>query len=422
MNMFINNCSLVRLFTASPGRTPQLPREIWVKVLRLLQTPIPGALSYPPRSVFRRPELRNCMLVCKTFHSIAAPLLYTHIFTDNLPLLLETNLGGRRLNLRHTRSLRVEYREVHKDEPWLISAYEDLLKEGWTEWSERTDEELEEDIMRQCDAEVEHLRYCFYFLQERTTARFVFPRLRTVAISSIYGVQDHWQRWREARMEEGEESRLYHNAQALNTFCNHLDLDAFCVRDLAGPLASLGRDRWTWSSLPCVRTLHYDDDADDLYLSYGGRVRWACDAPEDTDWESFTKTTIFQTEKAVNARKKEMGLCTISSEGAANLEIYCSPSIPSEEMYEDGPPVGSDPPRYTAKAEQALTFWRDNMASVGAELQEIYREKSGVLDRIRWYPSPETPICLACGSGPPDYSQEGARRVWIVNEVESASR
>ena len=66
------------------------------------------------------------------FHSIAAPLLYTHIFTDKFPSLIGSNIKSLRANMSFARSLRIEYGELNRE-----PTYADLLQKGWTATFER---------------------------------------------------------------------------------------------------------------------------------------------------------------------------------------------------------------------------------------------------------------------------------------------
>ena len=266
--------------------------------------------------------------------------------------------------------------------------------------------------MEQCDAEVQALWNCFYFLQDPETPRWAFPHLRTVAVASIYGFPDnYWQRWQKVQREGGANpEKMQHWAETLNTFCSYLDLEAFCIRDLAGPLASLVILGWTvgWPSVqpfPCLRTLHYEFDILSLYGQFGGKLRWACDLPS-SEPRNLDNDTLAQTQTIL---KNQMTLQkggfrrNRGPEEALDLEVYCSSAIPPDELYEEGPPVGSAPPQYKAEAALDLADCRGQLSQYAQAVQRKCREISKLPDKVRWYPSPETPVCLACGSGPPHW-------------------
>lgn len=258
--------------------------------------------------------------------------------------------------------------------------------------------------MQECEEESRLLKHCFDYLQTRQAARRTFPKLRTIAVGSIYGFQeDIWHRWEAQKGPDS--SSLEYCAEMFNTFCNHLDLEAFCVRDLSAPFGALPYLGWTWGTLPCTRTLHFDYDLQSLYLSFGGSVRWVSDFPSDIPYEGVTQLV---SEHLHNVYKRQAEIKVragykMKPTDITDLEIYCSTKTYAEELVEDpanpappgfAPPLGSFTP-----AEQAE---QDKFTHDLADLvQQRFGRSSGLPDKIRWHPSPQTPICRACGSGPP---------------------
>lgn len=93
----------------------------------------------------------------------------------------------------------------------------------------------------------------------------------------------------------------------------------------------------------------------------------------------------------------------------ANVTIYCStpeitPRIAYHHVSPDvylGPAVEGYGP--DALRTQVLTGpeQRVTVKHMGAALQEMYREQSGLRDVVKWLPQCDAPRCDACGSLPP---------------------
>ncbi|KAK6902729.1 hypothetical protein I203_107988 [Kwoniella mangroviensis CBS 8507] len=75
----------------SASLSPQLPSEIWTKVISFVKRPKPAASESSSR-VRRTFEVRQygqgdlavCMRVCKKFHHLTAPILYEEVIVDDL--------------------------------------------------------------------------------------------------------------------------------------------------------------------------------------------------------------------------------------------------------------------------------------------------------------------------------------------------
>lgn len=79
-----------------------------------------------------------------------------------------------------------------------------------------------------------------------------------------------------------------------------------------------------------------------------------------------------------------------------DAEIYCSTPIQTK-LRADGTPEVGDNERLicTVNAQKKIA------ASLGNKIQAGFRKASGLPDVVRWMASADSPICQACGSGPP---------------------
>ncbi|KAI9639472.1 uncharacterized protein MKK02DRAFT_39771 [Dioszegia hungarica] len=107
--------------SSPPQKQVTLPVEVWLQVFQHLQRPLPKPRNKDnKRWTLRQPHLAKLLRVSKYFYNIAAPLLYSTIVTDSLPILISdihhapiAKCISKRDLLKFTTRLYIEYSYKH---------------------------------------------------------------------------------------------------------------------------------------------------------------------------------------------------------------------------------------------------------------------------------------------------------------------
>lgn len=206
------------------------------------------------------------------------------------------------------------------------------------------------------------------------------PRLETIAIGSIYGKQHSaFLKWEDTIQRAGDETTQtpsYLGALAFRKFLSSGGLKHLCQRGDFHPLGvfpfSSAKDPRT-PTVNYTRTCHMAPKTSNLSISLGLPMRWASDYAGEEHWDEMAKIASDCVGQVAGARARFKDVPDYKAE-VVDLEVYCTTR----------PPAGG----YGVKP-------------IGERLQAQLRATGHPEDRVRWYPSSETPVCEACGSGVP---------------------
>ncbi|KAI9633832.1 uncharacterized protein MKK02DRAFT_28590 [Dioszegia hungarica] len=119
-----------------------------------------------------------------------------------------------------------------------------------------------------------------------------------------------------------------------------------------------------------TRTCHMAPKTSNLSISLGLPMRWASDYAGEEHWDEMAKIASDCVGQVAGARARFKDVPDYKAE-VVDLEVCCTTRPPA-----DG--------------------W--GVKPIGERLQARLRATGHPEDRVRWYPSSETPICEACGS------------------------
>lgn len=352
----------------------------------------------------------------QAINSIAERVLYTTIITDKLPLLFRNiaSASGRR-RLAHTRRLLIEYSpSLQTTSP----SYKTLLKSGGEAWA-RVGQNLggiKVKIAKQCIEENGQLQSALEWVaMDMGMVGRVFPKLEAVATASIYGKEDN--RWRiyQNHLTESREAMAYFASSdcimRFFMFVNALpSLRQLCVRNPNGPF-SVPQNTHATQAPPVNydRTIHYSADLDEVYVPWGKPIRWTSDAPSNMPWQFVGESLAQEIDRIQNIRRDKAAYDPRWQDprNGLDVEIYCSTAgalevakAGEEEIVLQRHPGWSPLPDFKARR-MPVEEQRKLAAGFGNNVQTESREDFGEQDRIRWFASPDMPVCVACGSGPP---------------------
>lgn len=339
----------------------------------------------------------------KLFRSICERLLYAHITTDWLDKLLENaDQPWRQRLFQHTRSLRIEYGDRDRESYRLIMA---RGAEFWDYWGQTADEaELTE--MKECRAEMENLTEALTKANKVGTQK-LFPRLETIAVSSVYGKgTDVWQRYEDFLDELELRTNIERCCEQFTTFCTSGNVRHICLEQMVSSLYVY----WRNVSFPIDHTMSTTEHSVnvDTYFSLwpGLPLRWVCTMPPTSDFVAGIRLVT----KALEYILRHRDLAPPSQcrgKPPVTLDIYYStPTVPRTSSKKLGPKLYDfgvlgritfppNSPRRSLTLEEQRTI----TAELGANAQTLFRSsKNGhPADQIRWYPSGDAPLCDACG-------------------------
>lgn len=288
-----------------------------------------------------------------------------------------------------TKSLHIEYSEMRPD-----PRYPAILLSGAAAVWDRigcSAHDTSTYFTQQCERIPELFTAAFTNIRQ-VGERKVFPLLRSISISSIYGVEYDI-------CHNYQESTEYDNSTIM--CCDFFDyflvssgVKHICVRDSQGPLSfsPISRNRNHYA-----RTLHFEYDVRALPLPTGSPLRYVSDIPMDNNWYDLLMRLEKCIRQARRTRQDIMGLRL-----PIQVDMYCSTTKSSP--VPGPPPFQLDlrscidtqiNPSLTIDAQRRVT------SRVGKAIQSYLSLSSGLKDIFRCHPSADIATCIACGSGTP---------------------
>jgi hypothetical protein len=264
--------------------------------------------------------------------------------------------------------------------------------------------------MTACAFEVITLTEVLKALPKRGMSR-IFPFLRSLAISSIYGKEDSnvWQRYHDIFIESRMKCDTLPCAKLFEKFLASGDLRHLCIWEMCGPLSipelSTPHTRPVYRKPRSTTTIHFSTVYDPLPFTLGSSIRWVSQIPHSSDWanilhsigRSINSTIANRTQYARTGDKS-------FQKYPALVEIYCSTGFYGREEFDDttgafsilSPGQRPKPiislPRPLSPAEQQVMAGK-----LGAILQSYSRSSSDCdTDLLNWHLSSEAPMCPAC--------------------------
>ncbi|KAI9633840.1 uncharacterized protein MKK02DRAFT_38504 [Dioszegia hungarica] len=395
--------------TPSTPAPSTLPFLIWSLIAPHLQRPAPLPLSKPSRSVFGQGDICLFMLVCKDFANIGYPLLYTHIVTDALHLLLEDIIDpAMHPRFSYTKSLKIEYSVQRGDLP----LYDLLRHGGHIAWSYIGMDKVPEALaMQSCEVEADHLGWLLQQLN-KAGAKEVFPKLETVAIGSIYGTEsDLWRRF--AKYLGDDKTILDLCAAECEAFLSNTGAKHYCNREVHGPLSTSPLQLASSAGSlhrGILSIVHFNKDIDQLPIIFGSPMRYVSDISSTENWASTLATLSTSLARQILARiLHEQTGGTATRSDAVDMEIYCSSSGwargPVFPFYLRSLDLCSHHDSIPSGQHQSVEKQRSMATALGPVLEKAYVGRDGLQpligNSVRFFPSADTPLCPACGSGVP---------------------
>lgn len=289
----------------------------------------------------------------------------------------------------------------------------DIMKSSdWWESFGRSKKEMRKSAIADCEWELEVLGMSLNPVLKE--GEKLFPALRSIAIASLYGKEDDlWRRYSNRPPPPGASPPdVQFVGHKFNIFLNNSNITDICIRDSSGPLGrppTVYLPQTPTSNTKPRRTIHFCpvSGINDLNLPFGRTLRWIADPTTSIrDPSDDTEPVYDFLDTVMEARAKgdtPEGLQADQTQ-PADLVIYCDTPWRSldkekwtteaqlddartEEMKDDFKPNGT---KMTSKEQKEST------EQLGDDIQAMFRMSSGLLDRIRWYPIVEAPICSAC--------------------------
>ncbi|KAI9639213.1 uncharacterized protein MKK02DRAFT_39504 [Dioszegia hungarica] len=413
----------------TPIDTSHVSPDVWALILGCLRRPLPAPLSQPSsRDGLRQPDLASSRSVCKMFHQISTPLLFSIISTDDFPSLIAsiTNLTSPSSPLRYTKRLYVEYSDKARDIP-----YSDLVSAGGVFWDACGGIDATGEMKRRmtnCGIEVRWLSKALRRIQKAGLGE-IMPQLRTVAVCSIDGKTNlDWNDYSE--MSAGSELSSPQACAALfESVLAGSNVTRVCTRETCGPLSPLSSKITSPPNAPPA-TFHFGSrynqpppppgppptiptamvctpQDEPLPLALGRSVRWTSELGAEEDFAGMIRCAGNKTQTLAKGRTASE---KVSPASAVNLEIFSSspvyiardPSLVLSDLILS--PLGATACTsnqfiqkviFTPEQERVFAYLE------GEGLTNLLRDLGGVHDQVQWRSSGETPICEACGSGAP---------------------
>lgn len=297
-----------------------------------------------------------------------------------------------------TKSLHIEYRERTANPTYKqIFAYGDI---AWGVLDQPSAaQEKNGSFLQSCGVELKNLCGTLRsILQIGTLA--IFPRLTTITVSSAYGVEaGTWGQYEMKYGKDAGEDTLGDCSDLFDKFLSSSAVQHLCIRNQQGPLCigPLPDCGLNHASFPYSRTLHFNARPPLLPLPDRLPIRWVSDIKSDQNWSDILVRLGTAVACAREIRKFQ------GSPRPANVDIYGSTSVRLPATIAPKPGSYNLNSCIDSSYSTALTIdaQRKIAKQAGAALQTFLRETSGVKDIVRFHPSADIPICVACGSGPP---------------------
>lgn len=340
------------------------------------------------------------LLTLQLFASLCEPLLYSRIYTDQLPLLLhEARRPAMYRRFAKTKSLYIEYCPKGLD-----TSYQKLVEtgKGWLKVGMDA-KQVEKVEMEECETEAQAILAVLSPISRMGVGR-IFPRLETIAVASVYGREpDLWHRYAYGR--ETVTAGMYGMVQ-FNTFIAAGKLRHVGLRNSEGPLSIspiLNESERDPMSINFGLTCHFSAAVHQLVIVCGRPMVWACDAPTTTPWVDVLGALgkqVLSTASSRQESRERHGFCP----DTADIDLYCSTATyPSQT---DNPIARQWASQLTGggSKETALTVAEQRRMTdkMSQAITKTFKEESRLADSIRCHPSVDTPICPACGMGPPE--------------------
>ena len=302
--------------------------------------------------------------------------------------------------------LYIEYQSEDKTIPYPL-----LLEHGLSGWSTvgHTSDREQARKLNDCAAQLAGITHELEKTVEQDT-RVIFPRLRVVAVSSIYGHSNLWAEYEEKDRDAGgdPDPHLIDCLQHWGRFMATSDITHWCLRQTRGPVSILpiSRRALTGQYRPQFN-VHFCSEPDLLALRIGHFTRWISDIPVTSDWHPIYENVMASLARLVEIRTERF---LESKKDTINIEVCLSTDsigrrgrpyrpdrsslVPRLEDVAASTP-GGDAARLTVATQRAIA------EKIGTTCQTTLRRYSRLKDEIRFLASVDTPVCEACGSGPP---------------------
>ncbi|KAI9633831.1 uncharacterized protein MKK02DRAFT_38492 [Dioszegia hungarica] len=231
------------------------------------------------------------------------------------------------------------------------------------------------------------------------------PCLETIAVASVYG-GNHSAAWsrRVREMQENREHLLFINGMfEFDVFLASGNLKHLCVRGELHPLGISPVSSTSDENIPDVRysrTIHFVPGVDNLAIPVGPPIRWVGDSPARENWADSMVPVSESIKRYIRMRSSSVREELDYRLEPVGVEIYSSTRTFS-------PPsigIGSETSGTPDQQDISVASQRGRCAIMGENSQAELRRTGRPDDWVRWYPSVDTPVCMACGSGVPDQS------------------
>lgn len=227
------------------------------------------------------------------------------------------------------------------------------------------------------------------------TAAKILPRLQSISVSSLYGVEsDLWYRFG-VHCYRNKAQTVYACTEMFDQFLQTSNVNHLCVRDQNGPLQISSMSRGQYS-----RTVHFEPNPLRVPLILGSPVRFVSAFGPNENYREILQRigTAIDLSRSVRSQMPGQG-----SDSRTAIDIYCSTSVnlpPTTTLAPGRFNLASSIPAGSGKILIA-DAQRRIASKAGEKLQTLLRESSGVKDIVRFHPSADIEVCVACGSGAP---------------------
>lgn len=281
-----------------------------------------------------------------------------------------------------------------------------------------------DEVRRLSETLVRHLKF--------EAALEVFPRLKTVAVCSIYGPQaDKWRRYSKQRDD------LDRCRAGWDRFLSVYKVQQCCYWGNGGPLGMptlTAEPPRTDAHHPlAIQHISSPVDRDELRTPPGAPVRWVAAMGAAQSWqEAYYDLGAELHRKAMQRSRMEEFLGNAAY--LIQADVYCSSSVLGQT---NGDLVR---PLLEVAGEKGISLYPD--ASVSVDVQRALAAKLGpemhdwmrddgcdeFPDEVRWHASCDTPVCEACGWHPvstedePWYGSSGEKVPWMMETEEGKKR
>lgn len=217
-------------------------------------------------------------------NAMCEPYLYTHVITDSLPQFpYGVNTPSRARQFSHIRTLKIEFGEKGRQ-----PTYTSLLGASVNLWNcYAADETVRANTsLVECADENEELGDSLMWARDAALVKRLFPRLTSVAVSSIFGGDDAlWAKYRdyEERVDSTND-KLRRTNSLFHEFFTGAGVKHFCSREATDPLSNYCFWR---EDVTFTRALHFNQDTSTFPLQGGSPLSWVSDTASVLEWQTL---------------------------------------------------------------------------------------------------------------------------------------